>query len=180
MVKREEDWWCLWRKMYKFSWIDGFTNINFLVVLWILVRCHFPRFVCLYCAHYCLLANGRNQPHILFFSEFSLPILMNLRWPSGSSPPFYYLCRSPKKLKTCSWKSNLPVLVSIALRDYYFFFFKTVLLTSGVFQYYPSLIVVPEGGQRVIYEPLLQLCCLYCTRTVCELDSWVTWLFPWT
>lgn len=42
-------------------------NINFLVVLWILVRCHFPHFVCLYCAHYCLLANG---PHTFFLGIF--------------------------------------------------------------------------------------------------------------
>lgn len=48
----------------------GWMNLLILTfwLCWILVRCHFPRFVCLYCAHYCLLANGRNQPHIYFLS----------------------------------------------------------------------------------------------------------------
>lgn len=103
MVKREEDWWCLWRKMYKFSWVDEFTNINFLAVLWILVRCHFPRFVCLYCAHYCLLANGRNQPHIYFLS-WNFLCLYSWIWDDPRGPLRLFITYVWVQRKYCpSW-----------------------------------------------------------------------------
>lgn len=59
--------------MYKYSYADGFTNDDFVMVLWILLGCHFPHFVCFCCAKSYLLANGRNQPHtIFFFMEYSV------------------------------------------------------------------------------------------------------------